>query len=150
MELFRFTTLKYPYLTGDGARKYGGRWNSIGTPAIYCTKNRALAMLEVLVHASNDIVSPRLLFSIDVPDGINIIEITRKKMFMDWQNKFNRTQKMGNLILTANNYCILKVPSVLLPDEYNFIINPLHKDYNQIKIQKMEEINFDPRLFKTV
>ena len=150
MELYRITQEKYADdLSGNGARLYGGRWNSEGLFAVYSSVSRALALLEILAHTPAIVLSERayILVTLSVPDNIKHEEIELSKLTSGWDAPDTRplTKKLGDKFLRAKTSLLLVVPSVLMPEEKNFVINPLHKDLQKIKIIHRRRIHFDTR-----
>jgi len=141
---------KKDLLSGIGAEKVGGRWNKIGTRAVYTSQNISLAYLEIVMHLdiSEDLPDDRILVRIEIPDDVNIIE--EKKIPKDW-NSFpynSATQKVFTKFCDDHKGAVLKVPSAIVKSEGNFIINPLHPDASKIKVVKIEKFLFDNRLKK--
>jgi RES domain-containing protein len=135
-------------LSGNGAKLFGGRWNSIGLPALYTTEHISLAVLEILVH----IKSYRRpldyhLITIDVPDTVSLVPIDLQKLKKDWKDDCEYLQVMGDEFLKMNHSLILKVPSAIIENECNFIINPAHPDAGKIKIRSAKQFIFDKRLY---
>lgn len=152
MNLFRFTSKKFQDdLSGQGARLYGGRWNSKGLAAIYTSESVSLSLLEVLAHSVqyNDL-NEKFLMTISAPDVILIYKIPATKLTEGWQNNAGYTRYIGDAFLRDNKYLLLQVPSVVVKTEFNFIINPAHKDFKKIKLRSSELFEFDSRLFKPV
>jgi RES domain-containing protein len=152
MEVFRLARKKYPIeLSGKGASISGVRWNSKGAEIIYCAQSRALAMAEVLVHFSlatlpNDFV----MLTIDIPDDILVEILDLNKLNMDW-NVFPctfETPLLGDDFIKRNEACVLKAPSAVVKDDFNFLINPYHADFYKIKITEQTDFPFDKRIFK--
>ncbi len=150
MRVFRLTRSKYKIeLSGKGAAKSGNRWNSKGTEIIYCADSRALAMAEVAVHLSlatlpNDFV----MLEIDIPSDVSKSSLSVSKLPVDW-NQFPhniQTQQFGDDFIAKNKTCILKVPSAVVPGDFNYLINPAHKDFLKIKIVGKDKFPFDKRL----
>jgi RES domain-containing protein len=152
MIVFRLTKAKYSHdLSGAGAEKTGGRWNSKGKPMIYTSMSRALCVSEIAVHLPLGLV-PRdyQLVSIEIPEGAAILEIDANKLPQDWKlfPHPNSTRKFGDDFITSGMYLVLKVPSAVVEGDFNYLINPAHLDFINIKISKIEAFNFDERLFK--
>jgi len=149
MTIYRLTTSTYKDdLTGTGARLYGGRWNSPGIPALYTAENISLAVLEILVRADRyTLPQSYVLLKINVPDNAASITIAENKLKKSWENDPALTQWMGDEILKANEVLLLKVPSAVVPEENNYIINTRHKDFKKIKISNSSGFDFDKRLF---
>ena len=136
-------------LSGIGAEKIGGRWNEIGTRAIYTSQHISLAYLEVVMHLdiTEDLPSDRILVHIEIPDEVFIYEFT--KLPKDW-NTFpynSKTQEIFTKFVEENKAAVLKVPSAIVKDEYNYIINPLHIDFHKISVAKVQKFTFDSRLY---
>ncbi|NAS32217.1 RES domain-containing protein [Flavobacteriaceae bacterium R38] len=141
---------KNDLLSGIGAEKVGGRWNKVGTRAVYTSQNLSLAYLEVVMHLdiSEDLPDDRILIHIDIPDDIEIIE--EKKLPKGW-NSFpynSATQNVFTKFCNDKKGVVLRVPSAIVKSEYNYIINPLHPDAHKIKVVKTEKFLFDHRLKK--
>jgi RES domain-containing protein len=138
-------------LSGRGAELNGGRWNGKGTAMIYTSASRALCMVEIIVHIPAGII-PRdfYLVSISIPDDINISTIELKNLPENWNRNPipASTKKIGNKFISAQEALVLKVPSAIVKDEWNYLINPSHQDSKGLKIIAAEPFSFDGRLFK--
>jgi RES domain-containing protein len=155
MIVYRIEREKYlkTTLSGTGASiSKGFRWNSINTKLVYTAESRALAMLEVSVHLdlSEDLPTDRYFVEIEIPDKIIIQEVKIEDLPEDWNSKppTLTTQTIGDDFVTQNESAVLKVPSSIVPQEYNYLINPDHPDAKKIKVIKKVSLNFDPRLRK--
>ena len=151
MELFRITQEKYADdLSGNGARLYGGRWNSEGLYAVYTSASRALALLETLAHVPAKMLQEKnyLLATFTLPDTIKPEAIDKDKLSTGWDDPDTRpvTKKMGDKFLRGKSGLILMVPSVLMPEENNYVLNPLHPDSKKIKLINKRRIHFDARI----
>ncbi|TAE79637.1 MAG: RES domain-containing protein [Bacteroidetes bacterium] len=138
-------------LTGSGAEKYGGRWNNIGTSMLYTCEHRSLAVLEVAVHIQLDIM-PRdyYMLEIVVPDDPDLILNARNRLPDDWE-RFpygQSSQSFGDDFIKANKFLMAKVPSAIVNQEHNYLINPFHKLAREIKITNSIPFVFDYRLVK--
>jgi RES domain-containing protein len=149
MEVFRLSSAKYANdLSGTGAKLHGGRWNQKGEAVLYTAGTRALALVEVLVHLTNAFLPLNYqLITIYIPDE-SITEISLKTLPKDWNHlePSESTKLMSSKWLSENEYLTLKVPSVVVEGEFNFLVNPLHEDFSKIKILKIAPFNFDERL----
>jgi RES domain-containing protein len=137
-------------LSGKGAEKSGGRWNRVGTPLVYSSETRALACLETLVHlAKHPLPLNRYLVKITVPgaawkaaavlDGTTLVGWDAEpagKASLDWGTDWAR----GSSSLLA------RVPSVVVAEEFNVLINPAHPDISTVKAQKVRKWLYDVRL----
>src|SRR6187551_1956662 len=138
MEVFRLSRAVHgKILSGIGASKQGGRWNSPGTEIIYTSANRSLAMTEVVVHfAIGSIPDGFMMMTIEVPDTISLREIDILSLPAKW-NQFpplKATQSIGDLFIKEGKACLLKVPSAVTTGDFNYLINPVHPDFKKIKI----------------
>lgn len=152
MELFRLTRTKFSKsLSGKGAAEKGARWNSNGIEMIYTAANRSLAMAEVAVHFTlATLPTDYLMMTIFVPDDIAIKKLKISELSSDW-NEFPHpisTQKIGDKFIRENKYCVFQVPSSVTKGDFNYLINPNHKEFTKIKIIRVEDFPFDIRIFK--
>ncbi|MEO6490987.1 MAG: RES family NAD+ phosphorylase [Ferruginibacter sp.] len=149
MIIYRLSTGEYVKdLSGTGSKLYGGRWNSLGLNAVYATENISLAILEMLVHvkAYRRPMDYHLL-SINIPETIKAQLINKEKLKKNWKDDLAYSQFMGDQFLIANEFPILKVPSAIVEEENNYIINPKHADAPKIKILSSRFFQFDKRLY---
>jgi RES domain-containing protein len=135
--------------SGEGARLYGGRWNSAGVAMVYASEHKSLAALEARVHVETTKKIKRYkCFAFHFDE--KLMEVFRRASLpKDWQEEPPppSIQSLGDAWVKAADSVILAVPSVIIPDELNYLINPNHKDFNKIKIEKPTDFAFDPRLF---
>ena len=149
MIVYRLTNGDYKNdLSGTGSKLYGGRWNSIGLPALYTTEHISLAVLEILVH----IKSYRHpldyhLITIEIPETASLVTIDQQKLKKSWKDDIAYGQFIGNEFLTAGHSLVLKVPSAIIEQENNCMINPAHPDADKIKIRSAAIFLFDKRLY---
>lgn len=151
MELYRITQEIYcDDLTGNGAKIFGGRWNSEGLQALYTASSRSLALLETLAHTPAKILQLKsyILVTLFVPDTVPSQAIDFKELPERWDASDIHpfTQKAGDNFLLQNNNLLLSAPSVLMPEENIFVMNPLHSDMKKVKIVQKREIRFDHRM----
>lgn len=153
MIVFRIEREKYlnTTLTGIGASMTEGyRWNSLNTKIIYTADSRALATLEVSVHLdlSEDLPTDRFYVEIEIPDEITIQEVHIKDLPSEWNSKPPTliTQTIGDDFVYYNDAAVLKVPSAIVPEEFNYLINPNHEDASKIKIVSTKNMIFDSRI----
>ena len=149
MIIYRLATSEFAEdLSGEGAKIYGGRWNPVGLAAVYISEFISLSILEILVRA-NKFTSPDTytLLSIQIPES-STVTIELKKLKSEWQNSIEYTRSIGEEFLRDNQTLILKVPSAIVTQEHNFLINPLHKDFKKVKIVHSELLELDKRLLQ--
>lgn len=151
MHVFRIARSQYANsLSGRGAALHGARWNSPGVEMVYTAGNRSLAMAEVLVHLSMDIIPDDFrMITIEFPDNFAIKVISEKELPEYW-NQFphnQSTQQLGDNFILENKFCVLQVPSVVTQGDYNFLLNPMHPDFARVRILEVRKFAFDRRLF---
>ncbi len=150
MIVFRLSKLAWASdLSGNGARLAGGRWNSQGTAMVYTSESRALCTVEIAVRSGLGLLpSGYQLITIEIPDDASILEIRPDQLRPEWRTfpypVF--TRHFGNRFVKDNKALILKVPSAVVPGDFNYLINPAHKDISQIKIVSIEAFEFDERM----
>ena len=133
--------------SGEGARLYGGRWNSPGVAVVYTAGSRALAALEMLVHLDSPRILKRyVLCRVDFDERL-IQELDPGEVPSDWRaNPPTRsTQAIGDKWVEQAGAPVLRVPSVVVPEEWNYLLNPDHPDFVQIEIGNPAKFDFDPR-----
>ena len=151
MIVYRLATSQFAEdLSGEGARIFGGRWNPVGLAALYLSEFISLSILEILVRA-NKFTSPDsyTLLHIQIPDGA-VSSIENTKLKPGWQEHLEYTRWIGEQFILNNTGLILKVPSAIVPQEHNFLINPLHKDFKNVKLVKKELLELDKRLLQKI
>lgn len=153
MKVFRIEREKYlsTTLSGIGASMDdGNRWNSRFTRMVYTAESRALALLEVAVHLdlSEDLPFDRFLVEIEIPDDAVVQEIPLETLPSDWIElpPSGSTQAVGDDFVRHNAALLLKVPSCIVPEEFNYLINPLHDDVRRVKVVKAMALCLDGRL----
>jgi RES domain-containing protein len=150
MEIFRITKKSFANLEGVGGLYYPGRWHEKGYRVLYASQHRSLAALEYLVHLSsiNLIGNDFVITTIFIPDDIPALTLPKHLLGSKWENVnyLSTTQKCGTKFLTENKYLILKVPSAIIKQEHNYIINPANNNINLCKVTAIEPFMFDKRL----
>jgi RES domain-containing protein len=135
-------------LSGTGAKLFGGRWNAKGIPMLYVSEHISLAVLEMLVHNQlNDFSIELGLMRISIPDAIDIKEIKINKLKNAWEEDISYSRFIGDEFIKSASSVILKVPSAVIQEEHNFLINPLHIDMKKVKIIDVSSFRTDKRLF---
>ena len=149
MKLYRIArSVNIRDLSGEGARLHGGRWNEKGVPVIYLAASPSLAALEFLVHVPI-VLAPRDLSicRFDLPDSVSVTRVRKSSLPDDWKTNppGAGTQEIGTRWALASKSLLLVVPSVLVPDENNILINPQHEEFRRIK-KRVDPFEFDARL----
>lgn len=131
--------------SGEGARLYGGRWNSVGTSLVYTSGTKALAALESLVHLNPPVIFKYVAIPVEFDDALVEKAVSLPP---DWNDDPPppATKKIGDLWVALARSAILELPSVIIPDEPNYLINPGHPDFKKVFIGNPELFSFDPRL----
>ena len=151
MTVYRICKNKFKKdLSGKGAELSGGRWNSTGVPMLYTSESIALCMLEVLVHIpKSSVPDDFVLVKIEVPDNAAISEVKINSLPKGW-NDFpftEETRNIGDDFIRQQANLILKVPSSIVPDSYNMLLNPQHPEMKEVKIASIQRSPFDVRLY---
>jgi RES domain-containing protein len=151
MIVYRLSKKKYSGdLSGRGSEKFGGRWNNPGVRMVYTSGSIALCALEVAVHTPFGIIPKNyFLVAIEIPNSIKITLLDEVDLPRNWSTTVPTqiTQKIGDKFINENKNLALRVPSATAQGDYNYLINPNHKDFGKLKIKKMELFSFDERLF---
>lgn len=137
-------------LSGQGAKLYGGRWNHEGIPALYSSCHLSLAVLELLANQIRKLVDSSYGYiAISIPDSIQIQHLNSIELSSSWreENYDQSTVNLGSEWLTSNSSLILSVPSAVLKQEQNYIINPKHADFKKLKIVERAKLELDGRIF---
>lgn len=137
-------------LTGAGAEATGGRWNRKGTPMVYAASNRALACLETIVHLSaGDLPLNRYLVAVDIPDQLIAAAVQfdpTAHIGWDAVPEGKVSLDAGDAWLRGGASAVMIVPSAIVPEEMNYLINPRHVDSSAITARKIRRWTYDLRL----
>ncbi|WP_276495865.1 RES family NAD+ phosphorylase [Pontibacter litorisediminis] len=137
-------------LSGRGAEIAGGRWNSKGTAILYTSESIALCTVEIAVHMPLGIVpKDYYLVRIEIPEAASIKELSETDLPEDWKSfpHANSTQEIGDAFVQEAEHLVLKVPSATVQGNYNYLLNPRHPDFPQVKVVDSILFEFDKRLF---
>jgi RES domain-containing protein len=153
MRLWRISN--HADLSGEGGRLAEGRWNYLGRRIVYLAEHPALALLETLVHLEVDAedmpVNYRLL-SVEAPDDLGFeawIEADLDSSRPDWRSNGDSTRQLAERFFEEGRHALMRVPSVLVPEAYNFILNPAHGDASRLRIISDVHVAFDERLLRS-
>lgn len=147
MLLYRIADKRFGAESGEGARLYGGRWNSPGRAVIYACSSYAGAMLEKLVHTGRQIPRHQVCVIFNVPETLKLIELQAAK-FRGWDaENCKASRRAGDAWLNDKSSAILLVPSVVFAVERNALINTAHPDARRVRVQSIEPVRWDERLF---
>lgn len=139
----------YQSLDGVGGLYVAGRWHTKGHPIVYCTTNPATALLETLIHIeidSEDQPGHFQVLRIEGPDSLSMEKIGVDSLPQDWAGDLNITQMIGNHWLAERRSLLLQVPSILVPETWNVLVNPQHSEINFLQITATYRHPLDARL----
>lgn len=151
--IWRISKTKYAQTAfdGEGAKLWGGRWNSKGRSVVYTSANSSLATLEALVHLGvKDSKIPYVLIKAEIPEQVPIKLITEDSLPENWREDISPISltEIGYKWLDSLETAVLALPSAINPHENNYLINPLHPDFPKIIIFAPLPYKFDLRLFQ--
>lgn len=150
MNLFRIARKKYIRdLSGEGARRFGGRWNVQGTAILYTSQNESLAALEILAHTPvSEIPNDLSLIVLSVPDSLAPERIDPNELPENWRGypALHELARIGSRWVHSESSLMLTVPSVLVRTDRNVLINPKHPDMEMINIKEVIGFRFDSRI----
>ena len=148
MIVWRLARAAFPALDGEGARRHGGRWNSPGTPVVYTSEHLSLAVLEALVHTDPDLLPDDLTaFQIEIPGdvaGPGPSAFGPDDLPDDWQDP-GVSVHIGEAWIARGGPALV-VPSALVRQDRNVLLNPRHPDAGLVRVVGQETFSFDPRL----
>ena len=154
MRVYRLTLARYAdtAFSGEGARRSGGRWTPIGWPVVHTSGNVALAVLETLVHTAVNSMPSQRLIAVDIPESLPVEAIDAADLPDDWRRTPAPTslQDIGRAWLGAARTAVLQAPSVIVPIEFNYLLNPHHPDFERLRAHAPEPFPIDKRLFGPV
>jgi RES domain-containing protein len=146
---WRLTKTKYLATAwdGEGAARAGGRWNSPGVAVVYTSGGLSLALVEVLVHLPAEILPAYSAVPVEIDDSL-VTAVAAGRLPKNWKDSPPppSTQALGAAWVASGASAALRVPSVIVPGEFNFVLNPAHRDFGRIRIGAPMAFPFDPRL----
>lgn len=151
MEVYHLGKTKFAeQMTGEGAKLHGGRWNLIGSACLYTSETKALCVLEYAANVQLEEMPDFLSITVYTLPDKSWKEFVLEDLPSCWQQIPipQETKKWGSGHLQQAKYLALKVPSVIIPSEFNFILNPLHMDFKKIKIKEIHPFELDRRIKK--
>ncbi|MBK8503581.1 MAG: RES domain-containing protein [Saprospiraceae bacterium] len=146
--MYRITRTIYAgSLSGEGAKRFGGRWNHKGTSLIYTSAHISLAFLELLVNVDVPALQNDFnIIVIQIPDYIKIKSLDESRLDPDWRiSAGDGSKDLGTQWCQANQEAVLAVPSAVIPFEYNYLLNPSHPDFAGFTIHKVLNLEIDAR-----
>jgi RES domain-containing protein len=151
MRVWRITRASHAHFDGEGARRYGSRWTPRGVPVVFTSATLSLAALERFVHTDADLELLDLIsIPVDITDDLAIESVDVQQLPDDWRAfpPPSRLSVLGERWSHASRTAVLSVPSVVIPHERNFILNPRHRDFSRLIVGRREAFVFDPRMWK--
>ncbi len=148
LELWRISN--FHSLSGEGGLRYSARWHTAGRPVVYLAASPAGAMVEVLVHLelNEDELPPAYtLLRVEASTDVAVEELSMGRSDA-WKRDLALSRKAGDAWLKAGKTALARVPSAILPNTFNYLLNPLHRNAKRIRIAGSTRANFDPRLLR--
>ncbi len=151
MKVYRITRKRYEkqVLSGEGGRRVASRWNYKGDPIVYSSATRALSLLEMLVHMDMEDMRQMdlVICEIDIPEKLKIQAIRTNSLPEGWNKSpfSQKSQAYWNTFINAEKAPVLRVPSIIIPEEWNYLINPAHEDARLIKVHSCSPLTLDSR-----
>jgi RES domain-containing protein len=136
---------------GEGARRYGGRWNSRGVPMVYASTSLALAAIELFVHLEpGQIPADMVSLSAELPEGEPARTIEPTTLAAHWWTGESApaTRELGDAWIRGRESLAMRVPSVPIRSEWNVLVNPLHPRTGELRIEPAQPFVFDARMFR--
>jgi RES domain-containing protein len=132
---------------GQGAKASGGRWNSVGVPVVYTSGTLSLALVEVLVHLPAGLLPAFSAVPVEFDESL-VTSVAASAMPANWRDHPPppETKAIGDSWVMAGASPVLKVPSVVVPMEFNYVLNPSHPRFAELKIGTPTPFPLDPRL----
>lgn len=145
LRVVRIARAAHPVWSGLGAAMAGGRWNAVGVPVIYAASSKALSMLEVLVQGG-DMAVPRAAVAATIPDEVAIEDLA--SLPVGWREIGSpAAMAAGTEWVVSGRTAVLRVPSAIVPDEMNYLVNPAHPAAALVIVDRAVPVEWDPRLF---
>ena len=150
MKVYRISKCEFiSDLQGTGAARYSGRWHSKGTYILYTAGSPSLALLESVVHLSNIVVASYCMICLSVPED-KIKTIAAEELPANWfvNPPADILKRIGDEFIRENKFLVLKIPSAIMPEESNYLLNPGHPDFKEVTEVYTRAIPIDERFLK--
>lgn len=141
----------YADLLGVGGLEASARWHTAGRPVVYLAENPSSALLEILVHLETDEdqrPDGYQILKVEIPDDVATGNVSANALPSDWKTDENITREIGDVWLAKMETALLRFPSVITPETYNWLLNPRHADARKATIVHVEKNLYDSRLFR--
>ena len=152
MRVWRIARKAHASFDGEGGRRYGSRWTSRGRAAIFTSATLSLAALERFVHTDPDLDPPDLVaIAVDIDPGVGIESVSPADLPAGWRTypAPPALAALGDRWLRESRTAVLSVPSVVIPHERNFVLNPAHAEFRRLAVQPAQPFRFDSRMWKS-
>jgi len=137
--------------TGDGCQYASGRWHNLMVPVVYCSDSQALSALETFVHLQEDVKHIKyVMFELHIPASLILEVESIATLPKRWRKQPPgvETKKIGSQWVKSNSSAVLSVPSTIVPESRNYLLNPLHPNISKIAIKPPNKFSFDARMWK--
>ena len=151
MQVWRICARRHQRFDGAGSRLYGGRWNHAGTTVIYTSASLALAALELFVHIDVDLLPNDLVaIAAEIPESLALETVNPANLPKNWRRypASESLKDIGTTWAAKRSSSVLAVPSAIIPEERNYLLNPAHRDFKQVRLRRSIPFHFDPRMWK--
>ena len=149
LEVFRIVTQRHvtEAFSGEGARLFGGRWNPKGVAMVYTASSRSLAILEMLVQ-DQPLRAHYTIIAARIPSSVRIERVAPTRLPENWTTgePVDELRAIGAAWINRAKIAVLRVPSAVVPSEFNYLLNPTHSDFGRIHLGEVEPITTDRRL----
>lgn len=144
--MIRWRISRHRDVSGTGGWRSPGRWHHAGQPVVYLAESPAGRLLEVRVHTSaNDVPPQFILLEVEAPEG-QVEAIRFDELPVGWQSQLEFTRDLGTAWLQRKETPLLRVPSAIVPETANFLLNPIHPDAKKFNMVEASAYLFDVRL----
>jgi RES domain-containing protein len=152
MKIWRICRAPYAAeaFSGEGARRFGGRWNSRGVPMVYCSSSLALAAIELFVHLEPNLQPTDLVsIAVELPEGEPARRLEAAELPAEWwTDDFEPLRALGDGWIRAKTSVAMMVPSAPIHSEWNVLVNPVHPRMSELQIEPAQPFVFDARMFQ--
>jgi RES domain-containing protein len=137
---------------GEGARVFGGRWNSPGAPVVYTAESAALATLEMLVHLGKSAMLPEYILMSCTFHPSRVLRLGRERLPANWRAypAPAELQLVGNAWIKSSVSAVLEIPNAIVPHESNYLLNPRHADFASVEVGPPQPFEMDLRLLRSL
>jgi RES domain-containing protein len=152
VRVWRIASAAHAAFDGEGARRYGSRWTPKGLPAVFTSATLSLAALERFVNTDPDLEPDQLVaIAVDIDPNVAVETVAVADLPADWRTypPPPALAVTGERWLRTSISVVLSVPSAVIPNERNFILNPAHPDFGELTIHPSEPFSFDPQMWRT-